>query len=116
MELDDVVEVLRRSRILYATERDLQDAVEDALTGAGLLVEREVPLSSYSRIDFVVGDVGIECKISGAWRSVARQLERYAAFDRIGSLLLVTTRNLHSNVPLTMSGKPIWVHRIGSVL
>lgn len=111
-----VVDVLRRARILYATERDLQDAVEDALSGAGLVVGREVSLNARSRIDFLVDDVGVECKINGAWRTVAQQLERYAAFDRIGSLVLVTTRNLHSNIPLSMSEKPILVHRIGSVL
>lgn len=113
---DAVVDVLRKTRILYATESDLQDAVEVALRRSGLPASREARLNARSRIDFLVGDVGVECKVDGAWRSVARQLERYATFDEIGSLVLVTTRHRHSLIAPEMKGKPVVVHRVGFAL
>lgn len=117
MEADVVLDVLERTRILYSSERDVHDAVEEALLAAGLVVSREVPLDAQSRIDLLVEDVGIECKVSGSWRTVARQLERYATYDQIGSLVLVTTQNRHTLVPVkAQSGKPIFVHRVGTVL
>ena len=43
-------------------------------------------------IDFLAGDVGIEVKIKGSAADAFRQLKRYAESDRIGSLILVTSK------------------------
>jgi hypothetical protein len=37
-------------------------------------VEREVRLNARDRIDLLVDRVGIEVKVTGAWRDVERQL------------------------------------------
>jgi hypothetical protein len=115
-DVDEVLGALRRCRFLHATELDLQEGIAGALTAGGLGVRREVPLSARDRIDLLVDRVGIEVKIAGSWRDVQRQLERYAESDQIDELVLVTTKPLHNRVAAVMNGKPVRVHRAGSVL
>ena len=98
------------------TELAMQDAVEqvleplccrDQLTGY-----REVRLSGADRIDFLVGHIGIECKVSGNNRSVAEQLMRYSESDRIHTLMLVTSRASHMRITEFCS-KPVLLVNVG---
>ncbi len=80
---------LLSSRMPCDTECRLHAAIAAALDRSGLAYEQEVVLSAKDRIDFLVGDVGLEAKIAGGRLAVWRQLERYAEHERIGSLVLV---------------------------
>lgn len=92
-----IVDVLQSTTLQYITEDDLQAAITTALGSAGVPADREVRLSDgVSRIDLLVGDVGIEVKIGGAAPSVIRQLARYAKCAEISTLILITTRARHS--------------------
>jgi hypothetical protein len=71
-------------------EYRFQDGVGAALARAGIIAEREVILTPRDRIDFLVGRIGIECKVQGSFIQVARQLCRYAQCDQIMALVLVT--------------------------
>jgi hypothetical protein len=91
-----IADVLEHARLTWRTERELQAEIADALTRAGIAVEREVELGDDAgRIDFMSGTVGVEVKIKGATPAVARQLQRYAHSPRVAHLLLVTTRPHH---------------------
>src|SRR5258708_35581089 len=81
-----IIDVLATHRFSYATEDDLQRGLAAALAGAGFDVEREVRLDNRSRIDLLVGRVGVEVKVAGAATSVLRQLRRYALSDRVDGL------------------------------
>lgn len=103
-----VADVIRRFRFRYANERELQDAIADALRSRGYSVEREARLDTHSRVDLLVGRVVVEVKVAGAVGAVRRQLDRYAASERVGALVLVTTRARHV-YPDTIGGKPLEV-------
>jgi hypothetical protein len=103
-----IVKALIAHRYNIAHEADLQLAIGDVLEGYGFLIQREVELSRGDRIDFMVGSLGIELKVKGAQNAVIRQLQRYAASDRVSALLLVTTRlQLVVGLPDALNGKPL---------
>lgn len=95
-------------RCLPSSEADLHLAIAQVLTSAGVRFEREVVLSRKDRIDFLADpDVGIEAKIDGSRSSLLRQIDRYAALDRIGAIVVVTNRARLLDMPTTLRGKPV---------
>lgn len=100
-------------RYRYANEGELQEIVAQVLDRAGVLHEREVALSPSDRIDFLAGTVGIEVKLSGSRGTVIGQLFRYAASERIWSLILVTSRRQLTAMPSSISGKALITASIG---
>ena len=107
---------------LYANERDLQEAIANALTGQlppGVHAAREHVLTKRDRLDFLVGynpmwtatplGTAIEVKIDGSLSDLTRQLFRYAEHPAISGLLVVTTRSRHRALPPLILGKPIAV-------
>lgn len=115
--------ILRDGPIRHTTETELQDVIEHRLRQRPrypLSVKREHLLDDHNRIDFlahtllILGDapmvlvrVGIEVKIGSALAAVTRQLERYAQFDDVDELLLVTTKAIHHRIPSELNGKPV---------
>lgn len=86
----------------------VQDAIEKLLRDRALDYRREHVLSVGDRIDFLVGDVGVEVKIDGGKGAVLRQLFRYAVHPGIAGLVLVTTRAKHlQGLPPTIFKKPV---------
>lgn len=112
--------LLQSHRLRFSTEALLQDDIERLLTREMLPYVREAPLSlngRFNEIDFLVaGDdgrgIGIECKIDGSRNAVYSQLLRYANSDKVGSLILLTSRKKHDSDMAILGGKPfyaIWV-------
>jgi hypothetical protein len=92
----------------WSQEKDLQDAVEMVLNGAGFDHTRECRLGEGDRIDFLVGDIGIETKIRSGLSEVTRQLFRYVRHDRVSAIVLFTaSQRLAIKVPSIMNRKPI---------
>lgn len=106
VRLDEVLAAIRAHRFRFANERQLQVGVAIALEKAGLDPRLEVRLSPEERVDLVCDVVGIEVKVAGTTRAVLRQLTRYAKYDEIAALVLVTTR-AHYGLPATLFGKPL---------
>lgn len=119
-DLDAVLDVLRTTRFCWATEDDLQQGLAAALEERGLPVEREVRLDEHRRIDLVAGRVGIEVKVAGSWRDVARQVSRYRDSEDLDAVVVVTSKPLHrrlvEKLPVSMAQKPVVVHLAGSTL
>lgn len=109
MNCDQIADLLSIQRFNFGSELELQDGIESVLRSAGLEYEREVKIGPGSRIDFLVGDVGIEVKIGGSLQAATRQLHRYAQCDRIGSLILVSSRLFHSYFPEMLNDKSLRV-------
>jgi len=70
--------------------------IDLALNAAGIAYEREAVLDTRSRIDFLVGGVGVEVKVDGSTPAILRQAARYIEHERIRALVLVTTRARHA--------------------
>lgn len=91
-DIDDLTARLARFRLPLNSEAQAQDAIADLLKRQGVPFEREYAFSARERIDFLVGCFGIEVKVSsGSRRSILRQLERYAAHDISGLILMSRT-------------------------
>jgi hypothetical protein len=95
-------------RFNFGDEADLQLAIAEALTIAGLSFERERPLGC-DRVDFYLGGLAVEVKVSGALAAVTRQLHRYAQNRDVNRLVLITTKARHKAIPSALSGKPVHV-------
>lgn len=116
MDLATLKYQLGQYRYRFDTETDLQMRVEDALKDIGAEYHREFPLDGRNRIDFLVGDVGIEIKVDGSLTEVARQVHRYLGFQTVGSLLLITTRGTHKKMARSMQGKELDILVVGGLL
>ena len=115
---DEIVRTLDHAALVFVTEDDLQQQLAAALAAAGIDAAREVRLSDgRSRIDLLVGRVGIEVKTDGGRNDVVRQLTRYAHCPELDELVLVTTRTKHHHMPAEVAGKPLHlVSLIGAAL
>lgn len=119
------------------TERDLQDAIAEALRTLpeGTRVRREHALTRRDRPDFYVVErcpaceaaeretggpvhcqapsryrgVAIEVKTKGGLSDLTRQVFRYAELPAVGGVLVVTTKNMHDRLPAEAMGKPVAV-------
>lgn len=100
---------IERFRIDVSTEAAANRSIRDALESDGIICEAEVRLTPKDRIDLLAGTVGIEVKVAGSRRDVARQLERYAASDRIEALVLATGIGWPKNGPVAFHGKSLFV-------
>ena len=106
-----IATLLQRTRLRVSNEAALQGDIATTLAAAGIAAEREVMLSPADRPDFMCGYVAIEAKCRYAKRSIYRQLERYAAHDRVSAIVLVTGTAM--GMPAQINGKPIYVVSIG---
>lgn len=107
MNAEDLGRLLQGYRFTTSSEALLQQGIERVLREHGIGHEREVRLAARDRIDFLVGDVGVECKVDGSLPSLIRQLERYALHERIGKLLVVSSRLRLGGVPRELHGKRV---------
>ncbi|NEI71032.1 hypothetical protein GR212_15745 [Rhizobium lusitanum] len=85
----------------------LQPAIAEALKAADVSFKREHRLDAHSIIDFLIDGVGIEVKVKGSKLNIFRQVERYAGFDEINTLILVT--NVPMGMPPLVNGKPVYI-------
>lgn len=108
-EVLDVIRLLQSHRFSLSDEKmKLQPEIAEVLTSAGVKFEREYRLSDKSIIDFLVDDsIGIEAKVKGSKLNIFRQVERYAAFDQIKRLVLIT--NVPMGMPPLVKGKPVYI-------
>lgn len=108
-DVDAVANLIRAHRFRYSSELMLQTGIAGALTEVGETVEREVRLNTRDRIDLMVGRVGIEVKVNGTARDVARQVERYLASPLLDGIVVVSARVRHVGLHGDFGGKPVRV-------
>lgn len=106
--IDLAAAVLSKYRVRCGSEADVQAAIAEILRAHGFDYRREVRLSPRSRIDFLLGDVGIEVKTRGGAVDLLRQVRRYLEHDAVAGLLVVSTiTRLGAAVPARVNGKPV---------
>lgn len=105
--IDELVERVHARRFRFSSEAELQEGIGRVLWGIDAPLEREWDLGrQYGRPDFVVGWTAVEIKVGGSLAELTRQVHRYAQHPGINSILVVTTRSRHRNLPDTINGKP----------
>jgi len=107
--LQTVLDALKELRSPFALyEMDIHQMAAKRLEEAGLAFVHEARLAPGCRIDYLVGNIGIEIKKSKPdAAAVKKQLMRYAACDGISAIILLTQRTV--NVPKSVLGKPVYV-------
>ena len=105
MTAEDIAKALYACSFRFKDEKEFQAGISQALVAMGVEFKPEVILTMRDRIDFLcAGGVGIEAKTYDAsggvsLSAVTRQLFRYAQRPEITSLILITTRSKHRNLP-----------------
>ena len=102
-----VVKTLQKLRIkVVSVEYDLQNEISNLLSDAGISFQKEYRLGKGSRVDFLTSSgVAIEVKKGKPNRlSVINQLQKYAEFDEVKSIILIIETSL--TVPKEINGKP----------
>ena len=97
-DFETVIAAILGFRIPSDTEAAMQKTIQQVLDRSGIPHTREVILSEKDRIDFMVGTIGIECKIAGSFSLVAAQVSRYLQNSAVNSLILVTSRASHTRI------------------
>lgn len=120
-----VLDALGGKRFPLEDEKQTQTAIAKVLDDNFDHWSREVRIAG-GIIDFVVGfyepmpasllsvrlvSVGIEVKLKGSPRDIARQLKGYAAEPELAGLVLVTAKAIA--LPATIGGKPVVVVDLG---
>ena len=105
---EPILEALRAMRPPFALyEADLHRMVGERLLECGYPYRHEAVLATGCRIDYLVGDVGIEIKKGKpSPTDLARQLTKYADSEGIRCLLVLTWRSVE--LPGTIHGKPVY--------
>ncbi|MEU4808115.1 hypothetical protein AB0H20_02840 [Nocardia fluminea] len=99
--------VVAEGQFRYRNENNLCDRLGRCWRAAGYQFGQEVLLAPGNRIDFFANfsvfdpsyhhyRVGIEVKVGGPQRDIARQLLRYTATGELDCLLIITTDASHS--------------------
>jgi hypothetical protein len=73
---------------------------------------KEFPLDKHNIPDFFMDGIAVEVKIKGSKKNIYRQLERYAGFDLVKEIILVTNRTL--GLPEKINGKPCYMFKLGT--
>lgn len=119
--MHQVLAALAGKRFPLEDEKQTQAAIDTVLRERfhGDFVLREFPLierkSKASRgiIDFLVfpGGTGIEVKLKGGRRDIARQVSGYAVDPMLAGIVLATAKPIA--LPATIGGKPVAVFDLG---
>lgn len=102
-------------RYAHQNEAELQESIGELLDAAGVDFQREVHIAPHSRIDFLVGDVGLEVKIDSSLAALTRQVTRYAESGRLSRVVVVTDKLRLTALPGEIAGVPIETIHLGAL-
>jgi hypothetical protein len=109
--IESIVAALNHSRFLLHDEKDLQQQMEKRLSDCGIVFSREHRLDARSIPDFYIDGIVVEVKIKGNPKSIYKQCQRYAQFDEVKAILLVTNKSI--GWPEEINGKPAYFLNLG---
>jgi hypothetical protein len=111
-KIESIKTLLLGYKISYSTEAEMQGGIEAVFVANNIPYEREKILSKKDRVDFLVNNIAIECKISGGVNSIHRQISRYAEYDNVHGIILYTSKHMGSLE--TLNDKPVVVIKPGA--
>jgi hypothetical protein len=112
MTAADVCAIIRAGAYRIGHEALLQMDLEKHFVARGVPYEREFRFSATERVDFFVdGHIALELKIHASRRAILRQMERYAAVERVDSLILMTAAAM--GMAPRINDKPVYVVQLG---
>lgn len=109
--IQDVIKILSSYRFPLTIEKETQLAIERKLVENGVQYIREHKLDDKNIPDFFIDGIVIEVKIKGNAKQIYKQCERYAQFDSVKEILLVTNRSM--GFPYEINNKPAYYINLG---
>lgn len=64
--MDELIRLICSFQIPFGTEAAMQDTIERILKSEGVGYSREHVFGPRDRIDFLIGRIGVECKVDGS--------------------------------------------------
>lgn len=115
-KVEGLLEWLSKQRLDATVEKKAQKQLEDYLRDSGFLFVREKRLSDSDIVDFLLTldgfTIALELKSKAQRMRVFRQLERYAVYDNVDAVVLLTATAMQ--LPKFIEGKPAFVSSIGT--
>lgn len=113
--LINIQKSLKGKQLNLSNEKLLQMDIEESFKSYGLDFKREVFLDKNNIVDFMISELAIEVKIHGkaSAMSIYRQLERYSKIDKVGAILLLTSKTM--SLPLEINNKPVYILSLGRI-
>ncbi len=108
-----LIRLLSGARLPLTDEKQTQIRIAEIMDNHGLNYSREYHLDSKNIPDFfndVLG-IAIEVKIKGNSKDIYKQCERYASFEQVKAIVLVTNRMM--GLPKSINGKACYMFNIG---
>lgn len=107
---------LKQQRFSVNQEKKTQAEIAEFLSSMNYSVEREKPLSAKDTPDFLLhcpsgGCIAVEVKTRYQRKAIYRQLERYAAHDKVRGIILITGTSM--GLPAEIKGKPTILVSLG---
>ena len=111
IDTDKILYLLSGNRFDVSDEMRCHGQIKDLFDKLNIGYQHEVRLSQASRIDFMIGKVGVEVKVKGVARSIFKQLQRYAQHDEVDCIILLTNKSM--GLPALIEGKPAYYVNMG---
>lgn len=108
-----LAQILRSCRPRLGHEKLLQEDIEALFRENNVDFKREYVLGPGERVDFLVdGRIAVELKIKFPPRKTLRQIQRYATYDIVESIMLVSASAV--SMPAMWNEKPVYVINLGA--
>ena len=108
-EFQKVISALHTLRVgRISEEYDLQKKIATAFDAAGIKYTKEFHLGRGNRVDFLVAPgIAVEVKKGKPNRErLLNQINRYAGFDEVHSIVIVVETSLKDPISHSQNGKP----------
>lgn len=104
--ITEIIRALKGKRFDLTDEIKLQDQLAALFIANTWIFSKEEWLDKQNRPDFFFASSGVavEVKIKGNTKNIYKQCERYAKFDQVKAVLLITGKSI--GWPLTINNKP----------
>lgn len=112
MTATQIIKVLQSYTLAVSHEVYLQQNLAEIFTTNNIEFKKEYWLDKKNKIDFFVNGVGIEIKTLGTQnaRKIFDQCRRYAQFDEITELILITHKTM--GFPKQINKKPSYIFNL----
>lgn len=111
MNIHDFLKEISSRRFPLSSEEEMKIEMAKSLTELGIPFQKELSLDKKNRLDFFVFDHAVEVKIKAPAQHIYRQCVRYAAFDQVKGIVLITAKSM--GFPPQINGKNCYVINLG---
>lgn len=111
MTITEFTNLMRGWRFDLDNEKVTQMTIAAVLGANKIKFRKEYHLDEKNIPDFMIDGLCVEVKIKGSKVAIYKQLVRYAEFDEVKQIVLITSKAVR--LPLVINNKPAQVIKMG---